>query len=211
MYNRYIGNTGKFYRVEDVDAVPAAPPPSEPDRGVVLRTMEEVRQWETAQSRNQARQEDEPRQRIDIPREFHQESPNYPQQQPEFRHAPPDYPPQQPEFRHAPPDYPPQQPEFDENQPRERFQTAPPPPPPPPGPEESASKFDLGKMFQLPGSLRQTVRDWLPAGLDLGDILLILVLLYLFLEGEDDDMLIILGILLFTWIRPLFQKGEEPL
>ena len=74
---------------------------------------------------------------------------------------------------------------------------------------EEESKFDLGKVFQLPGNLRHTLRDKLPEGLDLGDILLVLVLLYLFIEGDDDDMLIILGVLLFTWLRPLFQKNEE--
>ena len=34
--------------------------------------------------------------------------------------------------------------------------------------------------------------------LDKGDILLILILLYLFWESEDDELLIILGLLLFT-------------
>ncbi len=34
--------------------------------------------------------------------------------------------------------------------------------------------------------------------LDRGDILLILILLYLFWESEDEELLIILGLLLFT-------------
>ncbi len=34
--------------------------------------------------------------------------------------------------------------------------------------------------------------------LDKGDILLILILLYLFWESEDEELLIILGLLLFT-------------
>jgi len=61
----------------------------------------------------------------------------------------------------------------------------------------------------MPGSLRETLKDKLPGSIDLGDILLVLVLLYLFLEGDDDDMLIILGVLLFTWIWPLFKKEED--
>ena len=61
----------------------------------------------------------------------------------------------------------------------------------------------------MPGSLRETLKDKLPGRIDLGDILLVLVLLYLFLEGDDDDMLIILGVLLFTWIWPLFKKEED--
>jgi len=64
-------------------------------------------------------------------------------------------------------------------------------------------------MFNMPGSLRDTLKDRLPERIDLGDILLVLVLLYLFLEGDDDDMLIILGVLLFTWIWPLFKKEED--
>ena len=176
MYNRYIGNTGKFYRVEDVDAFPLPPPEPNPDRREVLRSMEEVRKWEEAQIRTEAPPHVPP-------------LPERPQ------------PPPQPEP--PPPYYPPDTPRDEKKEPPHA------PPPPPPNPEE-ASKFDFGKVFQMPGTLRQTVRDWLPAGLDLGDILLVLVLLYLFLEGDDDDMLIILGILLFTWIRPLFKKEEEP-
>ena len=157
MYNRYIGNTGKFYRVEDAEPFPSPHALSEPetDRREVLRSWEDIRQWEQTQAREEPRPQEEPREEV-------------------------------------PPEKPP-----------------PPPPPPPSEAEERESKFDLGKVFQAPNYLRQTVRDYLPAGLDLGDILLVLVLLYLFLEGDDDDMLIILGILLFTWIRPLFKKEEE--
>jgi len=89
----------------------------------------------------------------------------------------------------------------------------PPPPPeseiPPLPPMEEKSKFDLGAMFNMPGNLRGTLQGWVPESLDLGDILLVLVLIYLFLEGDDDDMLIILGVLAFTWIWPLFKRGEE--
>ena len=166
MYNRYIGNTGKFYRVEDVDPVPPmASPAPETDRREVLRSWEEVRAWEEAQAFHAQQEREQPR-----------EEPEPPQAEPERE---------------------------------QRQEQPPPPPPPPPEPEAERSKFDFGKVFQTPSFLRQFVRDKLPGGLDLGDILLVLVLLYLFLEGDDDDMLIILGILLFTWIRPLFKKGEE--
>jgi len=88
----------------------------------------------------------------------------------------------------------------------------PPPPPPPPPPSivaEIGSKFDLGAMLNMPGSIRGTLRERLPESIDLGDILLVIVLIYLFLEGDDDDMLIILGVLLFTWIWPLFKRDED--
>ena len=127
MYNRYIGNTGKFYRVEDIDDIrpDPLPPPVSPE-------------------------------------------------------------PEPPEDR--------------------RQSEA----PPPAGSEtEEKSKFDLSALFHLPGNLRRGIRDKLPGGIDLGDILLILVLIYLFLEGDDDDMLIILGVLIFIWVRPLLKKEEE--
>ncbi|MCL2367708.1 MAG: hypothetical protein FWC72_01825 [Oscillospiraceae bacterium] len=132
MYNRYIGNTGKFYRVEEPgDIPPAAPPAPEPDEVY----QEPPRQW------------------VEV----------------------------------------------------EPERVSPPLPPPL---EEAGPKLETGGIFNMPGSLRETIRDKLPAGLDLGDILLVLVLLYLFLESDDDDMLIILGVLLFTWIWPLFKSGD---
>ena len=135
MYNRYIGNTGKFYRVEDVERMPP-PPPSPP-----------------------------------------------------LPPLPPSPPPPPPGWTSSPP--------------------PPPPLPPPPLPAGETTKFDLGAVLNMPGSLRETLKDKLPGSIDLGDILLVLVLLYLFLEGDDDDMLIILGVLLFTWIWPLFKKEED--
>ena len=79
---------------------------------------------------------------------------------------------------------------------------------PPPIASEKA-KFDLGAVFNMPSSLRGTLKDRLPEAIDLGDILLVLALLYLFLEGEEDEMLIILGVLVFMWIWPLFGKDED--
>ena len=143
VYNRYIGNTGKFYRVEE---------------GEPLRR--ESPQWEP----------------VSLP-------------EPEW--IPPQPPPPPMEAYYSPPPSPP-----------------PLPSPLPPLPKEEGAKFDLGAVFNVPGSLRETLRDKLPESLDLGDILLVLVLIYLFLEGDDDDMLIILGVLLFTWIWPLFKKEE---
>jgi len=80
--------------------------------------------------------------------------------------------------------------------------------PPAPTSEEKA-KFNLGAMLDMPGNLRGALKDRLPEAFDLGDILLVLVLLYLFLEGEEDEMLIILGVLIFMWVWPLFGKGES--
>jgi len=165
MYKRYIGNTGKFYRVEDVDDMPpAAPAPfvPEPDRQI------------------------EPAWTPPVP-EHSWEPP--PQQQ-----APPQSPP--PVWRASPPE--PKQP-----QQGDRRREAPPPV------TEEKSKFDLGAVFQMPGSLRAVLRDKMPEAIDLGDILLVLVLLYLFLEGEEDEMLIILGVLLFMWVWPLFGKDDD--
>jgi len=81
--------------------------------------------------------------------------------------------------------------------------------PPPPPPAEGKAKFDLGAVFDAPAHLRGTLRDKLPDVIDLGDILLVLALIYLFLEGEEDEMLIVLGILIVMWILPLFGKDEE--
>ena len=156
MYNRYVGNTGKFYRVEDVEPIRQAPP-----------------QWEPVPPRD-------------------------PPPPPEPLWAPPQYPPP-PEPVWAPPQYPPPPSE----------PTWVPPQPVPPPPKEEGSWFDLGSLFHAPGSLRETLRDKLPERLDLGDILLVLVLIYLFLEGDDDDMLIILGVLLVTWLWPLIWREEE--
>jgi len=145
LYNRYIGNTGKFYRVEEMQE--SSRPESAP-----LPPESPLSQW--------------------IP-------------------SPP--PPPLPE--------------------REPMWMPPEPPPPPPSSISSTisdlgAKFDLGAVLNMPGSLRGSLRDRLPESIDLGDILLIIVLIYLFLEGDDDDMLIILGVLLFTWIWPLFKKDE---
>ncbi|MCL2828743.1 MAG: hypothetical protein FWD99_08425 [Oscillospiraceae bacterium] len=126
MYNRYIGNTGKFYRVEDMDDIRSEPPPP-----------------------------------------------------------------------------PPVSPEPEPTEDRRQNEA------PPPEAEAEKPKFDLNALFHLPGNLRRGIRDKLPGGIDLGDILLILVLIYLFLEGDDDDMLIILGVLIFIWVRPLLKKEEE--
>jgi len=135
MYNRYIGNTGKFYRVEEEhDLLPDIPViPQEP------QTPPPVSAWR-------------PPAGADIP------------------------------------------------MPRQEL---------PPPPVEEKSKFDLGAMFNVPSSLRGTLKDRLPEAIDFGDILLVLVLLYLFLEGEEDEMLIILGVLIFMWVWPLFGKEDD--
>ncbi|MCL2562836.1 MAG: hypothetical protein FWE08_02225 [Oscillospiraceae bacterium] len=146
MYNRYIGNTGEFYRVEETEPISVSPAPPE---------------WPP------------------------------PPLPPEQSYYPPP-----PEPRWMAPPLPPSP------------ETEPLPLPEEPG-EEKKSRFDLGAMFDMPGSLRGTLRDKLPERIDLGDILLVLVLIYLFLEGDDDDMLIILGVLAVTWVWPLFKRGEE--
>jgi len=156
MYNRYIGNTGKFYRVEDVDDLrPAAPvvPLIEPDRRT--ESVPPERGWEQ---------------------------------------MPP------PPTWNPPPSPPPDSRPPDQDKRRET-------PPLPPLAEEKA-KFDMGAIWNMPGNLRGSLQNKLPERIDLGDILLVLVLLYLFLEGEEDEMLIVLGILIVMWIWPLFGKEE---
>ena len=71
------------------------------------------------------------------------------------------------------------------------------------------SKLDLGAVFNAPSHLREVVKGRIPEAIDFGDILLVLVLLYLFLEGEEDEMLLVLGVLIVLWILPLFGKEDS--
>ena len=167
MYNRYVGNTGKFYRVEDMEPVRQVPP-----------------QWEP------------------VP-------PREPPPPPGPLWAPAHLPLSPPEPVWTPPHYPPPPPEPEPAWEPPHYAPPEPMPVPPPLPKEEGSWFDLGSLFHVPGSLRETLRDKLPERLDLGDILLVLVLIYLFLEGDDDDMLIILGVLVVTWLWPLIWREED--
>ena len=74
---------------------------------------------------------------------------------------------------------------------------------------QTFSKLDFGAILDAPANLRGTLKDRLPEAIDFGDILLVLVLLYLFLEGEEDEMLLVLGILIVLWILPLFGREES--
>lgn len=173
MYNRYIGNTGQFYRVEEPEDITLAPPPLSP--APIPGTGE-----------------------IPPPPGWEQVPATYP--------IPPAAP------------YEPPPPPVPEPPPQKSWwsrilggepDTTPPPPVPPPTEGGLGSKLDFGSILQMPAGFRQTVRGWLPDSLDLGDILLVLVLIYLFLEGEDDDMLIILGVLVVSWIWPLFRREDD--
>lgn len=153
MHNRYIGNTGDFYRVNEPISPSPVPPAAPPPGYSGQHTM-----------------------------------PLSPPRTPQY----PGYPPQEP--HHTP--------------------IAPPPAPAPsaplfPGLDEAAKKTSWGKLFGAPDSLRTWFKGILPDSIDIGDIILVLVLFYLFVEGGDDEMLIILGVLLFTWIAPLFKKEKE--
>ena len=154
MYKRYIGNTGQFVRVEDVD---------------------------------------------DLPREL----PIYPVVEPDMQVEP--VPP--PQGWTPPPAWEPSSPPApvqNRSDSGRRKET-----PPPPPPVEGKAKLDFGAVFDVPKNLRGVLRDKMPEAIDLGDILLVLVLIYLFLEGEEDEMLIVLGILLFMWVWPLFGKDDD--
>ena len=71
------------------------------------------------------------------------------------------------------------------------------------------SKLDFGAILDAPAHLRGMVKGRIPEAIDFGDILLVLVLLYLFLEGEEDEMLLVLGVLIVLWILPLFGKEDS--
>ena len=156
MYKRYIGNTGQFVRVEDVDDQPRELP--------IYPVMEPDRQAEPTPPRGW---------------------------------TPPPAPPAW--EANSPPV--PVQSRVDS----ERGTKTPPPPPP----VEGKAKLDFGAVFDMPKNLRGVLRNKMPEAIDLGDILLVLVLIYLFLEGEEDEMLIVLGILLFMWVWPLFGKDDD--
>ena len=188
MYNRYIGNTGKFYRVEEAEDIrPVPPPPPTPEP--VLDRREAPPRWE---------------------------------QVPEAYTTPSSGPDQASLTGPGWGQYMPPPPSVSEPPPRRSWWSrilggepvatsvsqAPPPPIPLSDGVEESPKFDLGGILQMPSSFRQAVRERLPESLDLGDILLVLVLIYLFLEGDDDDMLIILGVLVVSWVWPLFRKDE---
>ena len=49
--------------------------------------------------------------------------------------------------------------------------------------------------------------SFLPGGLDTGDILLLLVLLFLYIESKDDEFLIILAVVGYS----IFSSGEKAL
>ena len=76
-----------------------------------------------------------------------------------------------------------------------------PPPPPPPSPPREGPEGLLGKLpgelasllGKLPGGLTDRLRE-----LDTGDILLILIILYLYREDREDnlELIITLGLLL---------------
>ena len=99
-------------------------------------------------------------------------------------------------------------------------QTAAPPPNPTASPqgtyhphappaETAGAKSSIGKLFDFPAGIRDGIQGILPDWFDVGDILLILTLLYLYLEDGDDDMLIVLIVLTISWILPLFRRGDN--
>lgn len=67
------------------------------------------------------------------------------------------------------------------------------PPPPPPGPPPGGEGPLEGLLGRLPGGILDKLRD-----LDTGDILLILLILYLFWEDREDhlELIIMLGLML---------------
>lgn len=68
---------------------------------------------------------------------------------------------------------------------------APPPPPPPPPPNNPPPKSE-GKTGLLSGLLRRLRLE----DIDTGDLLLLLILFLLFKDGEDEELLIALGLML---------------
>lgn len=66
-------------------------------------------------------------------------------------------------------------------------------------PNQSNAKTNL--PFQL-DNIFGKLSSFLPAGLDFGDILILLILLLLYIESKDEDFLIILAVLAFS----IFKK-----
>lgn len=121
MYNRYIGNTGVFTRVDDVPPRASAPPRRSPAGAA-------------------------PRPRAEIPPEAY-------------------------------------------NGPEAKVPFSP----------EIKNKSPLLGIFG--GGGLNGLFDHLPFGLDTGDILLFLLLLFFYLESKDDEFLIILGIMAFSLVK----------
>jgi len=163
MYNRYIGNTGKYYRVEDIEdvtrhereAAAPPPPPEEPEFVPELPEESDVQEPE---------QEAAPQPTAEAAEAFGWEMPPAEESPPE---------------------------EVVEKEKKHRL------------------KLNPEALAGLPGTVRSGIKSFIPEGLNLGDILLVLVLLFLFIEGEEDEVLIVLGILVFLWIKPLLFKEDE--
>ena len=51
------------------------------------------------------------------------------------------------------------------------------------------------------GGIFGALSSLLPAGIDAGDILILLVLLFLYIESKDEDFLIILAVLAFSILK----------
>lgn len=66
------------------------------------------------------------------------------------------------------------------------------------------NRFDnsgKSKAFSVTENLFGSVSSLLPAGIDAGDVLILLVLLFLYIESKDEDFLIILAVLAFSILK----------
>ena len=74
--------------------------------------------------------------------------------------------------------------------------------PPPAGPGKPAGLLE-GTLGQVSRLLKGVLRTFSLDGIDTGDILLVLIILFLYLEGDDLEMVITLGLML------LFGLGKD--
>ena len=95
-----------------------------------------------------------------------------------------------------------------------------PPPPPPPGAERTnsgpsapgssvLSALGLGNLGSLFSGAEGLVSRLLPDNVDAGDILLLLIVLYLLAEGDDLDLVIALGLTLVLGLGSGKQKEDS--
>ena len=70
----------------------------------------------------------------------------------------------------------------------------------PPEPEQ-APEAEKGAEHKAAGGLSGLLKGLKLEGLDTGDVLLLLILLFLFLEGDDMELVITLGLLLLLGLE----------
>ena len=174
LYNRYIGNTGKFYRVSEnhqkeestnqntpIDEGGGKKHDTPPRRASAVQNEPRRSKQDTLDSANPAKPNAD-----HIPHKAARQN----------EHTPDD------EHRDR-------NPKFSENKKKTSL---------------LGNLSGIGETFG--GSLKDTIKSFLPAGIDTGDILLLLLLLFLYLESNDEEFLIILIIVGFNIFKSMKEQ-----